>query len=237
MRTSDENMIKKCIAKPTFARCEIFNEDLVGVQNHRTKVLLYKPIDVGMSVLDLSKHLMYDFYYNHLKKEYGDKGLLYTDTDSVVIHVTTEDMYEDMRKNMQLYDTSNFPEDHPLYSTTNKKVVGKFKDELGAIIMTEFIGLRPKMYSYTGEESEKRTKGVKKSVLKKTIEHDDCGNCLFKHEVFNRDMTQLRSYGHVIHGETMNKIALSPLDTKRYILHDGITTLAFGHNDICTVQG
>ena len=181
---------------------------------------------------------MYDFYYNHLKKEYGDKvRLLYTDTDSVVIHVTTEDMYEDMRKNMQLYGTSNFLEDHPLYSTTNKKVVGKFKDELGAIIMTEFIGLRPKMYSYTGEESEKRAKVVKKSVLKKPIEHDDYGNCLFKHEVFNRDMTQLRSYGHVIPGETMNKIALSPLDTKRYILHDGITTLAFGHKDICTVQG
>ena len=178
------------------------------------------------------------FYYNHLKKEYGDKvRLLYTDTDSVVIYVSAEDLYEDMRKNMQLYDTSNFPEDDPLYSTTNKKVVGKSKDELGGKLMIEFIGLRPKMYSFTGEESGKRAKGVKKSVLKKTIEHDDYRNCLFKQEVFNRDMTQLRSYGHVIHGETMNKIALSPLDTKWYTLHDGITTLAFGNKDICTVQG
>ena len=179
MRTSDEDKIKKYVAKPTFARSEIFNEDLVGVQNHKTKILLNKPIYVGMCVLDLSKHLMYDFYYNHLKTKHGDKiRLLYTDTDSVVIHVSTEDLYEDMRKNMQLYDTSNFSEDHPLYSTTNNKVVGKFKDELGGKIMTEFIGLRPKMYSYTGEETGKRAKGVKKSVLKKTIDHGDYRDCL-----------------------------------------------------------
>ena len=98
MRTSDKDKIKKYVANPTFVRCEIFNEDLVGVQNHRTKVLLYKPIDVGMSVLDLSKHLMFDFYCNHLKKEYGDKiRLLYTDTESLVIHVSTDDLYEDMK--------------------------------------------------------------------------------------------------------------------------------------------
>ena len=99
--------------------------------------------------------------------------------------------------------------------------------------MTEFIGLRPKMYSYTCERSGKRAKGVQKSVLKKTIDHDDYRNCLLKQEVYNRDMTHLRSYRHIIYGD---KIALSPLDTKRYI-DDGITTLAFGHKGICTVQG
>ena len=233
LRSDEEQKILKLVAKPTFTRQEIFNEHLVGIQNHKEKVLLNKPIYVGMAILDISKHLMYDFYYNHLKKNYGDKiRLLYTDTDSVIIHVQTEDIYADMLKHADLYDTSNFPEDHPLYSTTNKKV-GKFKDELGGKVLTEFMGLRPKMYSYVGEESGKRAKGVKKSVLRKSITHDDYRSCLFEKEVFHRDMPGLRSRAHTIYGETVHKVALAPLDTKRYIL-DGISTLAFGHVGIPT---
>ena len=233
-RSDEEQKILKYVAKPTFARQEIFNEHLVGIQNHKEKVLLNKPIYVGMSVLDLSKHLMYDFYYNTLKARYGENvRLLYTDMDSLIVKVDTEDIYADMSLNADLYDTSNFPEDHPLYSTTNKKV-GKFKDELGGKVLTEFIGLRPKMYSYAGEDSGKRAKGVKKSVLRKSITHDDYRSCLFEKEVFHRDMPGLRSHAHTIYGETVHKVALAPLDTKRYILDDGISTLAFGNVDIPT---
>ena len=235
LRTDEEEKILKLVAKPTFAQQVIFNEHLVGIQNHKEKVLLNKPIYVGMSVLDLSKHLMYDFYYNHLKKLYTHNiRLLYTDTDSLIVHVQTEDIYADMSLNADLYDTSNYPADHPLFSTANKKIIGKFKDELGGKVMTEFIGIRPKMYSYVGEESGKRAKGVKKSVLKQTITHDDYKKCLVNREVFHRDMSGLRSYHHVIKGETVHKVALAPLDTKRYILDDGISTLAFGHVDIGT---
>ena len=198
-------------------------------------MLLNKPIYVGMSVLDLSKHLMYNFYYNNLKKTYCDKiKLLYTDTDSVIIHVQTEDIYQDIAQNLDNYDTSNYQPNHPLFSNTNKKIIGKFKDELGGQLLTEFIGIRPKMYSYTGQESGKRAKGVKKSVLKKTITHNDYRTCLLEKKVYSRDMPGLRSYKHTIHGETIHKVALAPLDTKRYILPDGISTLAFGHVDIPT---
>ena len=198
-------------------------------------MLLNKPIYVGMSVLDLSKHLMYDFYYNHIKAKYLDRvHLLYTDTDSVIIRVQTEDIFADMAEHADLYDTSNYSPGHPLYSDQNKKVIGKFKDELGGKVMTEFIGIRPKMYSYAGEDSGKRAKGVKKSVLRKTITHDDYRTCLLEKRVYARDMPGLRSYKHTIHGETVHKVALAPLDTKRYILDDGITTLAFGHKDIPT---
>ena len=225
---SEEEKILKYVAKPTFARQEIFNEHLVGIQNHKEKVLLNKPIYVGMSVLDLSKHLMYDFYYNTLKARCGENvRLLYTDTDSLIVKVDTEDVYGDMKKNLDDYDTSNYSPGHPLFSTANKKVIGKFKDELGGRLMTEFIGLRPKMYSYAGEDSGKRAKGVKKSVLCKTITHDDYRSCLFEKEVFLRDMPGLRSYHHVIKGETVHKVALAPLDTKRYILDDGISTIYF----------
>ena len=233
-RSDEEERILRRIARPTFVRQEIFHEHLVGIQNRKERVLLNKPIYVGMSVLDLSKWLMYDFYYNNLKKTYSDKiQLLYTDTDSVIIHVQTEDIYQDMQANISDYDTSNYTPGHPLYSDQNKKVIGKFKDELGGKVMTEFIGIRPKMYSYVGEDSGKRAKGVKKSVLKKTISHDDYRTCILEKKVYARDMPGLRSYNHVIKGETVHKVALAPLDTKRYIL-DGISTLAFGHVDIPT---
>ena len=235
VRSDEEEKILKLVAKPTFARQEIFNEHLVGIQNRKERVLLNKPIYVGMSVLDLSKWLMYDFYYNKLKKTYGkDVKLCYTDTDSVIIQVDTNDLYKDMLKHADLYDTSNYAPGHPLYSDQNKKVIGKFKDELGGKVMTEFIGIRPKMYSYVGEDSGKRAKGVKKSVLKKTLTHEDYKKCLLDKKVFSRDMPGLRSYKHTIHGETIHKVALAPLDTKRYILEDGISTLAFGHVDIPT---
>ena len=234
LRSNEEEKILKLVAKPTFAQQVIFNPDLVGIQNHKEKVLLNKPIYVGMSVLDLSKHLMYDFYYKTLKPRYpeGKVRLLYTDTDSLILQVYTKDIYDDMKKNLDEYDTSNYSPGHPLFSNTNKKIIGKFKDELGGKVMTEFIGIRPKMYSYVGEESGKRAKGVKKSILQNGITHEDYKTCLFEKEVFHRDMPGLRSYHHVIKGETVHKVALAPLDTKRYILDDGISTLAFGHVDI-----
>ena len=196
LRSDEEEKILKIVAKPTFVRQEIFNPFLVGIQNRKEKVLLNKPIYVGMTVLDLSKHLMYNFYYNTLKARYGDKiRLLYTDTDSLIVKVDTEDIYADMSLNADLNDTSNYQSDHPLllrpeqknlsYSDQNKKIIGKFKDELGGQVMTEFIGIRPKMYSYVGEESGKRAKGVKKSVLRKTITHDDYRSCLLDKKVYS----------------------------------------------------
>ena len=233
LRSDKEERILKYVAKPTFAQQVIFNPDLVGIQNRKEKVLLNKPIYVGMSVLDLSKHLMYDFYYNHIKAKYLDRvHLLYTDTDSVIIRVQTEDIFADMAEHADLYDTSNYLPDHRLFSDANQKVIGKFKDELGGKAMKEFVGIRPKMYSYIGEESGKRAKGVKQSVLRKTISHDNYKACLLKKEVYSRDMPGLRSRAHTIYGETVSKIALAPLDTKRYILEDGVSTLAFGHKDI-----
>ena len=128
LRSDEEEKILKLVAKPTFAQQVIFNPDLVGIQNHKEKVLLNKPIYVRMSVLDLSKHLMYDFYYNTLKARYGENvRLLYTDTDSLIVKVDTEDIYADMAQNLDEYDTSNYPADHPLYSDENKRLSGSLK--------------------------------------------------------------------------------------------------------------
>ena len=101
-----------------------------------------------MTILENSKLLMYDFYYDELKKQYGDKcGLLYTDTDSLLLQIETEDISKDMEEKKELYDTSDYPKGHTLYLTANKKVLGKMKDECAGTPIEEVGCLRSKMYS------------------------------------------------------------------------------------------
>ena len=91
---------------------------------------------------------MYDFFYNHLNARYGPKcDLIYTDTDSLLLNIQTEDVYKDMKEDSWLYDTSNYPKDHPLYDDRNKKVLGKMIDKCGGEPIEEVVAVRPKMYS------------------------------------------------------------------------------------------
>ena len=101
-----------------------------------------------MCVLELSKYLMYDWYYNTLKRKYGSQcTLLYTDTDSLLVDLKTPDAYADMESMKTHYDFSDYPKDHQLFSEQNKKAIGKFKDECSGTPIAENVGLRPKMYS------------------------------------------------------------------------------------------
>ena len=175
---------------------------------------------------------MYDFYYNELKKQYGSKcELLYTDTDSLLVEIETEDVYEDMKNNLHLYDTSDYPKEHPLHSNTNKKVLGKMKGECAATPIAEYVGLRPKMYSIlkSDEKNIKKAKGVKKNVVKKQITHEQYKETLFGAKQQWHGMNILRSKGHEIYGMHLNKISLSPFDSKQSIGDDGICTKAYGY--------
>lgn len=231
LRTEEEeDRILLATAKPTYVRHVLFDNGLAAVENRKTKVMLTKPVYVGMSVLELSKELMYDFYYTHIKALYGDRArMLYTDTDSLVLQLTTDDLYADMAQQLHSYDTSNFPQDHPLHSQINKKVVGKFKDELGGRLMTEFVALRSKMYCFDSEENGRRAKGVKKTVTKR-LTTNDYRQCLHGKITMTHAMTTLPSHHHCLYTETVKKISLSPFDSKRYILDDGFTTRAYGHH-------
>ena len=133
-----------------------------------------------MTILENSKLLIHGYYYEGLKKQYGDKcELLYTDTDSFVLEIETEDIYEDMAAERDLYDTSNYPNENPLYSEVNKKVLGKMKDECGGTPIEEVVCLRSKIYSVlkAGEKNIRKAKGVKKCVIKKHIKHEDYKEC------------------------------------------------------------
>ena len=164
---NNKKQAEKLSAKPNFYHCNIFSEDLVAIHMKKTKLVFNKPVYLGMCILDLSKTLMYDFHYNYIKQKYGDKAkLLFTDTDSLMYEIQTEDFYKGISSGVkQRFDTSDYPPDHPsgIPSGLNKKVIGMFKDEGGKVI-DEFVGLRAKLYLYKmfeGEES-KKCKGVKK---------------------------------------------------------------------------
>ena len=231
MRSTDKEKFRKIIAKPNFNRAVIFSEELAALHVNKTQLTLNKPIYVGMSILDLSKHLMFDWYYNVLKERYNENcTMCYTDTDSYILEIKDNDIYKTMGEMADHFDTSDFPRDHPLYSELNKKVLGKFKDELNSIPIAEYIGLRPKMYTILTEKKEiKKAKGVTKSVLEKKINFDNYKDTLTNSNVQNHKMNMIRSQKHQIYGISVNKTTLSPLDTKRYIAADKITTYAFGY--------
>ena len=175
----DLEKLRKLIAKPSHAGRKTFSDNLTAVHVYKDK--LNRPIYVGMSILDLSKLLMYDYYYNQLKSQYKDScRLLYTDTDSILLHIETDDVYKDIENNAEQYDTSNYDKNHYLFNETNKKVLGKFKNECGGIPIKEYVGLRPKMYSIiTAAVEIRKAKGVKKIVVKNEITHENHEQCLF----------------------------------------------------------
>ena len=232
---NSEKKAMKLAAKPNFKHCNIFDENLVAIHMKKTKLVFNKPVYLGMCILDLSKTLMYDFHYNYIKNKFNDKAtLLFTDTDSLAYEIETEDFYKDISGDVHgFFDTSNFPKGHSsgIEVGCNKKVVGMFKDEAGGKIVSEFVGLRPKLYAYKMHEGkeEKRCKGVKKAVVKRSINFEDYKTCLFTGKPQTRTMNAIRSHRHELFTEEINKIVLSANDDKRVILEDGIHTLAHGH--------
>ena len=144
-----------------------------------------------------------------------------------------------MMQDINLFDTSEYAQSHPLYNLANKKVLGKMKDETHGIPIQEFVGLRPKMHSilYTENDTlvkKKSAKGIKKSVTKRKLRHANYKECLFEKRQTMTNMNQIRSERHEIYSIKLSKIGLSPYDDKRYILNDGMNTLAYGHYETIT---
>ena len=230
--------LRKLVAKPNFKSRKIFNENLVSVHMSKTSLLMNKPIYLGMCILDLSKIIMYDFHYNYIKSKYADKAkLLFTDTDSLMYEIETEDFYKDISGDVKdRFDTSDYPENHPSGIPTgeNKKVLGMMKDEVAGKIIKEFVGLRSKLYSFVMDDGgeTKKCKGIKKQVVESSIRHEHYKTCLTTGKELLRKQNILRSYDREVYTEEVNKVALSALDDKRHILSDGMDTLALGHYKI-----
>ena len=175
----------KLASEPNYHSTKYISKDLLIMEMKKTEVKMNKPIYLGQAILDISKTLMYEFWYNYIKPKFGDKArLCYTDTDSFVIYIKTKDFYKDIANDVEKwFDTSNYDikNERPLPIGKNKKVIGLFKDELGGKIIIEFCALRAKAYAYLMEdESEhKNAKGTKKYIIKRELMFEHYKDSLF----------------------------------------------------------
>ena len=126
-----EEQRSKLVSEPNYHTTKYFTENLLEIEMKKTKVTMNKPLYLGMTILDISKTLMYKFWYDYIKPKYGDRAkLCYTDTDSFIIHIFTEGFFEDIAGDVEgWFDISNYDENdkRPLPIGKNKKNISFFQ--------------------------------------------------------------------------------------------------------------
>ena len=224
---------RKLVSEPNYHTINLISEDLSIIEMKKTKVKMNKPIYLGLSILEISKILMYEFWYDYMKPKYNDNvRLCCMDTNSFVMHIKTNDFYKDIASDVEnMFDTSNYEVNRPLPTGKNKKIIGLMKDELGGKIITEFVTLRPKAYSFLTDDvkEDKKAKGTKKCVIKKMIKFNDYKKCLSNDEVMLKPQQRFISKKHDVYTENINKIALSNNDDKRVVSSNKITSYPYGY--------
>ena len=215
----------KYASEPNFMNVKCFSEDLLAVEMRKTEVIMNKPVYPGQAILDISTTLMYEFYYDYLKIKYADKvKLCYTDTDSFIMYVESDDFYEDLACDVnERFDTSSYSKDtnRPKAAGVNKKLLRMMKDELRDDEMIESVNMCAKLYSYAKQTPDgkvvknKKAKGTKKCVKKQCLSHQDFKDAVVDGKVTRCIQRGFRSYGHCVFTEIKNKIAISPHDDKR----------------------
>ena len=195
----------KLVSEPNYHTMNYISEDLSIMKMKRTKVKMNKPRYLGLSILEISKLLMYEFWYDYMKPKYGDNvKLCYMDTDSLIMNIKTEDFYKDIANDVEKrFDTSNYECDRPLPTGKNKKVIGLMKDESGGRVITECVALRPKTYSDLTDDckEDKKAKGTKKCVIKRMIKFDDYKNFLLNGDEILKLQQRFISKGHDVYTE------------------------------------
>ena len=233
--TSDEKR-KQLVSERNYHSRKKFSGHLMAIEMKKTRVRMTKPLYLGMSILGISKILMYKFWHDYISPKYGDKAkLCYTDTNSFIIYIKTEDFFEGISNNIEKwFDMSNYDKNdkRPLPICVNKKLLGLFKDEIGGKIITELVALREKAYSYLddADNRHKKSKGSKKCVIKQKLMFQNFKDCLLNNKTVYRSQERFKSYNHDFYTEEVNKIALSNNDDKRTQTFDGIETYPYGTN-------
>ena len=236
-----EERRKKLVSQPNYDSCKQFSDSLMAIEMRKTEVFMDKPIAVEQAILDISKTLMYEFWYDYLKPKHQDNiKLCYMDTDNLNcvtwILIQTDDFFHDINNDVnKCFDTSNYDknDNRPLEIGKNEKVIGKFKDELGGKILTEYVALRAKTYAYVQLndnklEEHKKAKGTKKCVIKKHLNFDLYKKALYNNETIRCSQQIFKSDYHNIYTQTVHKTALDNKDDKRLQSFDGIHTYPYG---------
>ena len=223
----------KLVSEPNYHTMNYISEDLSIIEMNKTKVKMNKPIYLGLSILEISKLLMYEFWCDYMKPKYGDYiKLCHMDTDSFKMNIKTEDFYKDIANDVEKrFDTSNYEVNRSLPTGKNKKVIGLMKDKSRGRIITEFVALRPETFSYLTDnfKEDKKAKGTKNCVIGRMIKFNDYKNCLLKDEVILKLQKRFISKKQDVYTENINKIALSGNDDKRLIAPDKITSYPYGY--------
>ena len=222
-----KDFLKYIRSRPTYITHKSFGKDYASIQEIKPVLMLTKPIYVGFTVLELSKWLMHDFHYNFIKKNFNAE-LLFTDTDSLTYEIKSGNIDEEFFKWKDLFDFSNYSKDSKFFNETNKKVIGKMKDEFGGVIIIEFVGLKSKMYSIKKIDGKEHNaaKGVNIAT-----EFNEFKDVLFNKKIIRHKMKRIQAKKHKIGTYEIDKISSSCFDDKRYVLDDGIHTLAYFHKD------
>ena len=226
---NDKKRYQRCVNKPNFISSKIFDRGSVATHCSKTVLTLNKPICVGFCILELNKLLIYQFHYDYVLKTFDDIKLLFTDTDSLVYKIKGGNVYEQCFKDKHLFDFSGYYKDSVCYDDSNKKVLGKMKDEFNGAKIDECVGLKSKRYSLIAcnDKEVNKAKGV---ILK--LEQKVYVAILFNKKVIRHKMKRIQSKLHDIGTYDKNKISSTCFDDKRYVLDDGVNTLVYFHKDI-----
>ena len=230
---NNKKTLCKAIAHHTFKNFVILDTNLVQT-NHFTPVVIHdKPISVGMTILEVSKHIMYDFFYKVLDDTKFNIDLGFSDTDSFLFKTDNTAEYE--KKVMPYMDFSNYPPEHKYFSAKNKAELGFFKDELGGkLSVSEFVGLRAKCYSMKlvnkqNENSEKKVcKGLGRLAIDKRLKFQHYKDCLFSFKDRRYDFHTIRSRKQNVKTVHIKKKAISHFDSKRWLFDCGIHSVPYG---------
>jgi len=239
------NTLQKAIACHTFKNFVILADNLVQTNHFTPNIIHDKPLFVGFTILELSKHIMYDFYYNTLQKNDNtfQTDLGFSDTDSFLFKTNDKQKCLDHLK--PVMDFSNYPLNHSLYNPINKSKLGYFKDELGGQqICKEFIGLRAKCYALKLKDKNSSTekkvcKGLGRLAIKNRLKFSHYKNCLKSQKTYRFHYNAIKSAKQHVTTVRINKKALSHFDSKRWIFNCGIHSAPYGsilidnHYDKC----
>ena len=230
---TNEKKLLASIASPRFKHADLINDYVSQVTSYKKRNCITTPYFVGVAILELSKLFMMKVFYDFFMEKYGifKLKLLMTDTDSLLMAIQTNNIYEDL-KDMKIIEFGNLHKKHPYYKSEPTGKLFHFKDESCGYPIQSFVGLRSKCYSIHYEQDvlpdKISAKGVNRGQIKK-MKHDDLNRILSKNEITNTSSLQIRSFKHQLYNVKQNKLSLSGFDTKRWISWDNISTLPYGH--------
>ena len=163
---NNEKDYLKCSSKPSFTTQKLFNNDLVAIHKIRINLTLSKQAYVGMCIIKLSKLTMYEFHYVYIRNKYGNiSRILFKYTDSLMHDIKTENVYDDFKKNKEMFEFSNYSAKSKYYDDSKELYIGKMKNKMGCVANEEFAGLKPTMYSILVSDSSEYKKDKKANAV------------------------------------------------------------------------